>query len=249
MDYYAHTKKFLLSTSGLFLALAILTLSQFGFSNGGDNLILDIRSNSSSLRHLETTPRFSSSNFNRGINLVASVWSGYSDFTRAMAASISENIFVKPVNSFFVWWKNVLASFLSIVNSYKTTALVNWSNYLNKSVVSTTTNNNVSSVPAIDREQLKAELKAELLKELSTATKTSAVVPRDIYATPDNGVVVIPSSGDAIVDVKTKEGISSMFSDPVKVRFDPSGRAGVITPVFKRNISKDYLFLLTPIQK
>lgn len=239
MDYQAHTRKFVLSVSGLFLALAILTLGQFWTSAGTESILSRSgNSRSSGLDQLAAAAVFSREDFYTGVDLTANAWSAYANFTAAMAGSLSENIFVKPIGLFLDWWKNLWAAMIS-----------NWRAYLGND----TSDQPVaeSAVSAVDREQLKAEIKAELEKELGRVKSAApaSAVPADRYAVPSNGVVVVPSSGNAAADAKTKEGISSMFSDPVKVQFDPSGRAGVITPIFKRNVSKDYLFLLTPVQK
>lgn len=227
----------MLSVSGLFLALALLTLSQIWTSvDAGSILLMADNPGSSGLNQLTAAATFSRKDFYTGVNLTAAAWSAYANFTGAMAASLSDNIFIKPISLFIDWWKNLWAIIFS-----------NWRSYLggnsnNQTIVQ-------GEIPAFDREQLKAEIKAELEKEFGDAKAVTPTVPTDRYAVPSNGVVVAPSSGNAAADAKTKEGISSMFSDPVKVQFDPSGRAGVITPIFKRNIGKDYLFLLTPVQK
>lgn len=63
------------------------------------------------------------------------------------------------------------------------------------------------------------------------------------------GLIVVPSSGTVSGDATLKADIASRFSDPVEVKLDGSGKAGVITPVFSTSGEGDYLFLLTPVKQ
>ncbi|MBP9855771.1 MAG: hypothetical protein KBC48_00475 [Candidatus Pacebacteria bacterium] len=64
-----------------------------------------------------------------------------------------------------------------------------------------------------------------------------------------SGLIVAPSTGSLSGDAALKADIASRFSDPVEVKVDGSGKAGVITPVFTTSGEGDYLFLLTPIKQ
>ncbi len=99
--------------------------------------------------------------------------------------------------------------------------------------------NTVNTGTTIDREQLRAEIR----EELSAALRASGV-PAEVT---QQGLIVVPSTGDPATDRLSISEINALFSDEVSVRFDESGRAGVITPKFKTGESNDYLFLLTPV--
>lgn len=62
-----------------------------------------------------------------------------------------------------------------------------------------------------------------------------------------NGMAVVPSS-DA-TDEETEQRIRNSFSDPVTVRANESGTAGVITPVFKKTNSDDFMYVLVPVKE
>lgn len=66
---------------------------------------------------------------------------------------------------------------------------------------------------------------------------------------PNQGIVVIPATGDRTQDDLLKREISNSFSDEVNIRFDNTGRTGVITPIFRSTLGADYLFVLTPLKK
>jgi len=94
-------------------------------------------------------------------------------------------------------------------------------------------------------ETMKAEIKAELLRELKLDTNGSTVIPSGRAP----GLVVLPSSGDPIRDEALKLELKNTFSDQVEVKFDPSGQAGVITPIFRSGRGDNYLFILTPLNR
>lgn len=92
---------------------------------------------------------------------------------------------------------------------------------------------------------LKAEIKAELLRELGrNEEKNSSVSPSNAP-----GLVVLPASGDPAYDEALKLELKNTFSDRVEVQFDPSGRAGIITPIFRTGRGDNYLFILTPLNR
>ena len=117
-----------------------------------------------------------------------------------------------------------------------------WRGFLN--------NRDVASSPplALDPaalETLKNEIRAELLRDL----KPGAVgnIPSAPSAAP--GLVVLPSSGDSTRDEALKLELKNSFSDQVEVKFDPSGQAGIITPIFQSGRGDNYLFILTPLKR
>ncbi len=61
-----------------------------------------------------------------------------------------------------------------------------------------------------------------------------------------NGIAVIPSS-DSMENELIKQRIQASFSDEVRIEIDESGTAGVITPIFKNASSKDFVYVLVPV--
>lgn len=74
-----------------------------------------------------------------------------------------------------------------------------------------------------------------------------AVTEEETPAPGFNGLAVAPASGRADQDEVIKQRIRDSFSDEVKVSPDKSGTAGVITPVFKKSTSDDFLYVLVPV--
>lgn len=68
-------------------------------------------------------------------------------------------------------------------------------------------------------------------------------------ALPNQGVVVVPATGDKAQDELIKKELSNSFSDEVKIQFDSTGRTGVVTPIFRSTLGADYLFILTPLRR
>lgn len=60
------------------------------------------------------------------------------------------------------------------------------------------------------------------------------------------GIAVLPSTNSPEKDEIIKQHIKDTFSDEVNVRPDPSGSAGVITPVFKKATKDSYIYVLVP---
>lgn len=90
----------------------------------------------------------------------------------------------------------------------------------------------------LDREALKAELKEELLREM-TASSTGQ----------RQGVVVTKSSGNPATDAVTVKNIQEAFSDEVTVKLDVSGTSGIIRPVFLSGKTQEYLYIMVPLEK
>ena len=98
------------------------------------------------------------------------------------------------------------------------------------------------------RAALKEEITNELKQEFFGAFSGGQIVSPQI--TPANqGLVVVPSTGNEASDQQIKNNLHNVFSDQVKVSFDASGRAGVITPVFRSTAGSNYLFILAPISQ
>ncbi|MEK7587127.1 MAG: hypothetical protein AAB453_04630 [Patescibacteria group bacterium] len=98
------------------------------------------------------------------------------------------------------------------------------------------------------REALKQEITAELRQELLGSFGGGQIPPAQI--TPANrGLVVVPSTGNEVSDTELKNNLQNVFSDQVRVSFDASGQAGIITPIFRGTAGTNYLFILAPIKQ
>jgi hypothetical protein len=64
-----------------------------------------------------------------------------------------------------------------------------------------------------------------------------------------NGMAVVPSTNSPEKDDLLKKQIRDSFSDEVKVQTDKNGTAGVITPVFKKAKSGDFIYVLVPLKE
>lgn len=107
-----------------------------------------------------------------------------------------------------------------------------------------------SEQPVIDPAliaRLKAEIKEELTRELELPR--AGAVPSQNQKSPSTGLVVLPSSGNLVVDRAMAQELEQTFSDQVEVRFEASGQTGLITPIFRNGRGGDYLFVITPIKK
>ena len=102
------------------------------------------------------------------------------------------------------------------------------------------------TLDAVTLQNLKTQIKAELLRELEQQGPRGETVPNSSNAT---GLVVLPSSGDPTRDAVIKQELKNSFSDQVEVKFDQSGQAGVITPIFRTGRGDNYLFILTPLKQ
>jgi len=108
----------------------------------------------------------------------------------------------------------------------------NWNSFVSGDTETT------AELSPIDREALKAELKEELLREM-TASSTGQ----------RQGVVVTKSSGDARTDAVTVKNIQEAFSDDVSVELDSSGKSGIIRPVFLSGKTQEYLYIMVPLEE
>lgn len=73
--------------------------------------------------------------------------------------------------------------------------------------------------------------------------------PEPAMAPTENGLAVIPSSGESEQDKAVKQKIQNSFSDQVEVNPDQSGTAGVITPIFRENKGKDFIYVMVPVKE
>ncbi len=99
-------------------------------------------------------------------------------------------------------------------------------------------NSATEQLPPLDRAALKAELKKELLREM-TATSVGQ----------HQGIVVTKSNGDPATDAVTVKNIQEAFSDDVTVELDASGKSGIIRPVFLSGKIQEYLYIMVPLER
>lgn len=88
------------------------------------------------------------------------------------------------------------------------------------------------------------EIKSGINEILQKLNQGAQVTPTGKL--PSEGVVVVPKVGSA-TPATLRSKVGGLFSDQVSVQLDESGKAGVITPLFRRGPGEDYLFVLTPI--
>jgi len=89
---------------------------------------------------------------------------------------------------------------------------------------------------------------SEIFRGKETLVLNDTPVPPKPSST-QNGLIVIPSSGDATSEKEERERIKEHFSDEVVVIPDETGGAGVIQPVFKSNKDEQYSFVLVPVKR
>jgi hypothetical protein len=64
-----------------------------------------------------------------------------------------------------------------------------------------------------------------------------------------NGIVITPSTGNVTADQQIKDAVQKTFSDPVQVIPDgKDGQSGIIRPVFQKNNSGGYLYMMVPVR-
>jgi hypothetical protein len=138
--------------------------------------------------------------------------------------------------------KNLWMSIVDFFSFYKDLVFNNWLAFLFGEEEKTLDNNAL-------RAQIKAEVLAELRAEMDQNIPSDNAKPVVTTTATGQGLVVMPvTEGQTPTEVAQK--IGGLFSDPVTVRFDASGQAGIITPEFKNpQDSSDYVFVLTPIKK
>jgi hypothetical protein len=104
------------------------------------------------------------------------------------------------------------------------------------------------------------ELVGEILKSLGLRGRSPTVAvdrgPAEVktVAAPTetagelNGIGIFPASTPE-ADELAKQKIMNAFSDEVLISPDQSGRAGVITPVFKKTNGTDFVYVMVPVQE
>lgn len=112
--------------------------------------------------------------------------------------------------------------------------------------VATTTSSTLLTLDAVALQNLKAQIKTELLRELEQSGAGTKTIPSSMNTA---GLVVLPASGDPARDAAIKQDLKNSFSDRVEVKFDPSGQAGIITPLSPSGRGDNYLFILTPLKQ
>jgi len=153
---------------------------------------------------------------------------------------LSASVLTSMSNSLSNTWDSIVG-FLSF---YKNLIFNNWLSFLFGD----------GDENQVDSDQLRAQIKAEVLAEIgqdleNTLNSSGGGSPIISQTSTGQGLVVMPI-GEGETPAQAAAKIGSLFSDPVSVRFDESGQAGIITPEFKDpNSSTDYIFVLTQIKK
>ncbi|MEX0918422.1 MAG: hypothetical protein WDZ85_00410 [Candidatus Paceibacterota bacterium] len=130
-------------------------------------------------------------------------------------------------------------------SSYLAVIKDNWSYFLSGSRPA------AANLSTADQDMLRQEIKREILAELgddwrAILSEMDITEPTLVEGGDGRGVVVVPpGNGLTVEDVRRQ--VQTMFSDEIRVQFDQSGQAGVITPVFRRATGQDYIFVLTPV--
>lgn len=100
-------------------------------------------------------------------------------------------------------------------------------------------------VPASGLSEQEIKRLVEQLVEEEIESRGGAAAP---VAGPQQGIAVIPASGESLRDEEIKERVRQAFSDEVVVSLDESRSAGVVRPVFRGPTDQSYMFVLVPIQ-
>ena len=93
------------------------------------------------------------------------------------------------------------------------------------------------------KEELKTQLRAELLNELQ-ASSTTGGTPR---IQGQEGIIVLPKTDKAVTNKLREETIKNIFSDQVMIISDESGRSGVVRPIFRSGVGEEYLYVMVPV--
>lgn len=242
MDNHLHTHKKFLPLLGLFLALTVLS-----FNAAIDKLISDDRLSQVSDRLAQTVSSgasffsVTSKDCQRGLIVT-------SDF---MVATVVEPIvglgqsFRSLFSALSDWWDVVKQIFINLWQKIK----ANWLAWLAGDFKNKDGQANSDLADPQLREQLKREIKSELEAELLNNRTIPGAVGINQDTVHYQGAVVLPSAGDDLSDEKLKANVTNSFSDPVNIKYDQSGRSGVVTPVFPGRPAENYIFVLTPIKK
>ncbi len=168
----------------------------------------------------------------------------------------SKSVVVNPVSKFYTK-ENIAMAFMSLVIVFNIFFIKD--NFINNS------NKNVAGVSeALSIESIKhfastlargfGIISERIALRLNLGEKSYSVInSKPVVAKNDNpnsvgyaGIAVLPSTNSPEKDEIIKQHIKDTFSDEVNVRPDPSGSAGVITPVFKKATKDSYIYVLVP---
>ncbi len=241
---------FIVPISGLLLALMFLVGSEFVFEKWRFQYGVEKNDQSPILGILDSSTskivyglRERASDIRRGVVVTRSSLEGLRADNNLASVSVVSPAQVSSADDGFGYFWSALRHNISF---YFSSIVQKWRDFLagrNKQAV-------VS--PQIDeavlREEIKQEVLQDLLRELDQLLAGREISDPSLIDRPDgSGLVVVPDSGqdrDQIV-----RQIQSMFSDQVRIQLDSTGRSGVVTPVFRGQPGRDYIFVLTPINR
>jgi hypothetical protein len=146
------------------------------------------------------------------------------------------------------WWQELSELIVYLVERVS----ANWNIFLGRTSTIPSSSPDSSDSSLTDQSATSTALQKVIDERINSQLKNllgSGAYYAGSSGSPSQGVVVVPSTGDAISDAAIRERIGSTFSDQVSVRFDPSGLTGVITPIFQKVPNDNYLFLITPVRK
>lgn len=95
------------------------------------------------------------------------------------------------------------------------------------------------------KEELKAQIRAEVLSSLSASSSNGDVSP--VSSIGQEGIIVLPKTSEAQADQIRQQAVQGVFSDKVIVTSDETGRSGVIRPIFRSGIGEDFLYVMVPV--
>lgn len=241
---------FIVPISGLLLALTFLVGSEFvfekwrfqyGVEKNDQSPVLGILDRSTA--KIVDSLKDRASDIRRGVIVVSGGLEGLrTDNNLAFVSEVSPAQVSSAGEGFGYFWSALKHN----VSFYFSSIAQKWRDFLagrsKQAVVS----------PQIDesalREEIKQEVLQDLLRELDQLLVGGEISDPSLIDGPDgSGLVVVPDNGqdrDQII-----RQIQSMFSDQVRIQLDSTGRSGVVTPVFRGQPGRDYIFVLTPINR
>lgn len=147
--------------------------------------------------------------------------------------------------------QNWLINIQDFLNLFFQKIVRNWQFFLNGGLATSGAAGQYLNLNENTRAILKQEIAEELRSEFNQYLKLqgeTGQTSEENGGLPNRGLIVVPSGGEPSSDAALKNNLQNMFSDEVRVNFDPSGQTGVITPIFRRAPGNNYLFILTPIK-
>lgn len=155
-----------------------------------------------------------------------------------LGSSTRDNLALVP---FFI--EAVGDTLSSIVESVSSWVVKIWRNIAAKWHLFLSGSNSNTQALADEKEELKAQLRAELLSELqANGTGVGALPVRG-----QEGIVVLPKTNMAEAERLREEAIKEVFSDQVMLISDETGRSGVVRPIFRSGVGEDYLYVMVPV--